>query len=418
MSAINTPPKDAVEQVSTVPIDGGSEWHTLPLPSRPPKNSGFDSRELGWGPYARNTPSNLPGPHRALILPRIREMLNFSPVTPQTREMLNLPAIRLEARETSNLMSIRSILNDTELRSESHTRNVCWTASPFGEILPASPALDRSFFSSKGYSRARRDAIPNPVDLVDLTLTENSAPNQAPAFLSAASQPSSNNRPTVTSETEATHNSPATPADRPNSKLPLAEEPSRRRGTISLPIPSPAPNGLTHPPQSNEPGPVFRSYKCQECPKTFKTKRKAGTHYRLVHGERRFNCDAREEIFQKNSVLHRHVRLVHLGERLFKCDECKATFQPPGSLNAHLRLGPHEERRFRCDACGAAYQAPWFLKTHMNSCALARKSNAPRQWPTSASGESLEKRAKGDEGPMSHEATQSAACEDLVVSTR
>lgn len=81
---------------------------------------------------------------------------------------------------------------------------------------------------------------------------------------------------------------------------------------------------------------------CDQCNKTFGSKKQLNIHIGTVHTtERKFVCEECGEKFKTSGVLKCH-KLIHTGERPFKCPHCEQAFRHKEVLKTHIR--GHEEK--------------------------------------------------------------------------
>lgn len=140
------------------------------------------------------------------------------------------------------------------------------------------------------------------------------------------------------------------------------------------------------------------SYKCQYCPKVFKSNRNKNSHERAVHINSHFvykcpyceekfynirykyshmekvhgikattyKCNACDKIFKNSTDFRSHTRRDHLMERPHKCTECDKAFFTKKSLKSHL-VSHTGTREFQCDICLKAFGRKKTLREHMRT---------------------------------------------------
>ncbi|KAL1451826.1 hypothetical protein WDU94_006164 [Cyamophila willieti] len=90
-------------------------------------------------------------------------------------------------------------------------------------------------------------------------------------------------------------------------------------------------------------------------------KRTTITSHSEEYNNDRYPCDQCTKSFASKRSLNRH-RLVHEGIR-FPCNKCLKTFSTRGHLTTHLRI--HEGIRFPCDKCSQSFSRKTNLKRHL-----------------------------------------------------
>ena len=113
-----------------------------------------------------------------------------------------------------------------------------------------------------------------------------------------------------------------------------------------------------------------RSFKCDQCFRTFKRRYHLEHHNRLAHVERPFKCDLCSRGFMRNCDLEKHQREAHL-ERPFKCDLCSRGFMRNCDLEKHQREA-HLERPFKCDQCSGSFKQNCDLEKHQSEAHVER----------------------------------------------
>jgi KRAB domain-containing zinc finger protein len=93
--------------------------------------------------------------------------------------------------------------------------------------------------------------------------------------------------------------------------------------------------------KTHEPGYVDTSYKCDFCPKSFKTKHILKRHVKMHNAERDFFvCDVCGKKFTERGYFKTHMRM-HTGEKPYVCDFCGKGFTLTKYLPQDSRAGAY-----------------------------------------------------------------------------
>ena len=76
---------------------------------------------------------------------------------------------------------------------------------------------------------------------------------------------------------------------------------------------------------------------------------KTAAKKKLVRAKKLLGCNFCEKLFDRPSLLARHIR-THTGDRPYRCHHCGKTFSTSSSLNTHTRIHSGE-RPHQCNVC-------------------------------------------------------------------
>jgi KRAB domain-containing zinc finger protein len=82
----------------------------------------------------------------------------------------------------------------------------------------------------------------------------------------------------------------------------------------------------------------LKPFECHLCKKQFTTKREVKGHTDVAHKmkQNQFLCDQCCSSFAKNSLLIKHLNVVHKGLKAFSCSECGSQFSYKQGLLKHF----------------------------------------------------------------------------------
>lgn len=117
---------------------------------------------------------------------------------------------------------------------------------------------------------------------------------------------------------------------------------------------------------------VLKSYKCKECPDTFKSRKKIIAHSIEMHGtkpltvrETIFFCEVCGKRFDQKSIFEAHKISHDDNARHYMCSHCSAAFKSVGNLHRH-EATHNPSRDFECpgDDCKKRFKTKLALKIH------------------------------------------------------
>jgi uncharacterized Zn-finger protein len=102
---------------------------------------------------------------------------------------------------------------------------------------------------------------------------------------------------------------------------------------------------------------------CDLCDKAFSTSSSLNTHRRIHSGEKPHACNVCGKTFTASSNLYYH-KLTHTTDKPHKCQQCSKSFATPGDLRCHMHLH-NGTWPFRCEICSRGFSKQTNLKNHM-----------------------------------------------------
>ncbi|XP_013010622.1 zinc finger and SCAN domain-containing protein 4 [Cavia porcellus] len=125
-----------------------------------------------------------------------------------------------------------------------------------------------------------------------------------------------------------------------------------------------------------------KSYKCEECPKTFKYLSHFLAHQRRHRNERPFVCAECNKRFFQTSDLRVH-QMTHKKEKPFKCSRCGKSFTHKTNLRAHERIHTGE-KPYKCTHCHRSFRQSSTYNRHQRIHEKLGSRNVPLTSDTSS----------------------------------
>ena len=106
--------------------------------------------------------------------------------------------------------------------------------------------------------------------------------------------------------------------------------------------------------------------KCTECGADFAGPSSLYLHVKNIHGQVKYPCDQCEYKATSKQGLERHVQSLHLNAK-FYCEQCDAVLSSRGYLLKHIKA-VHEKKKYICDQCpDKVYTFYCSLKKHKDA---------------------------------------------------
>ena len=109
-------------------------------------------------------------------------------------------------------------------------------------------------------------------------------------------------------------------------------------------------------------------YKCDLCPKEYKSEGTLVNHLKKVHNQVKDDgktCQICKKIFRDRGKRNRHIQAVHENNNKVKCLECDKEFSSNDSMMYHIRNVHKKIGMSKCDECGKVCSSIGNLKKHI-----------------------------------------------------
>ncbi|CAH0727755.1 unnamed protein product, partial [Brenthis ino] len=105
-----------------------------------------------------------------------------------------------------------------------------------------------------------------------------------------------------------------------------------------------------------------RKFKCNECSRSFYTKKDLESHIKYHSKEPAFKCHNCIAVFQTKATLARHM-LIHTNVKDFKCQICSKAFKWKNGLLRHMQIH-NISREFKCEICEMSFSTKYGFQHH------------------------------------------------------
>jgi len=103
---------------------------------------------------------------------------------------------------------------------------------------------------------------------------------------------------------------------------------------------------------------------CDECEKTYKSRKYLRTHKNACHKNDERMCDFCPKILKNSLYLQQHLSRIHGPNQNLSCELCGKNFKNRSKLVSH-HINKHRISDNPCGECGKSYKNKWLLKKHI-----------------------------------------------------
>ena len=87
-------------------------------------------------------------------------------------------------------------------------------------------------------------------------------------------------------------------------------------------------------------------------------------HVRVVHCEKKFQCNICNKSFKINANLRKHKTIVHEKDKPYECDTCGLQVAQKGHLKHHDKTVHKKIKDYLCEICDKRFTQSLHLKRH------------------------------------------------------
>ncbi|XP_030767327.1 zinc finger protein 37-like, partial [Sitophilus oryzae] len=102
---------------------------------------------------------------------------------------------------------------------------------------------------------------------------------------------------------------------------------------------------------------------CDQCEKSFKSRKQLTGHRKSVHSEKRYQCPKCPKNYKINSQLNKHLKL-HDPTNKIQCDICLKEFSNKHCFDLHMKRH-NKQYVTKCEQCNTKFIAEYELRKHV-----------------------------------------------------